>query len=189
MAYQKSAPNIGLMERINGRHHRAALNLFMLIVVAHWAEHISQAIQIWVFGWTRPEARGVLGMPFPWLVEQEWLHYGYALIMLIGLWALRGGFVGQGRTWWMVAFWIQVWHHFEHLILLIQSQTGVYLAGRPVPTSIVQLVMPRVELHLFYNAVVFLPMIVAMYYHLRPNRADREEMQCSCHPRPVGAAV
>ncbi|WP_320066145.1 hypothetical protein [Micromonospora sp. RTGN7] len=166
--------------RLNGVWHRAALNVFMLVVVAHWAEHIVQAAQIWVLGWPRPEARGVLGMPFPWLVEQEWLHYGYALVMLVGLWMLRDGFVGRSRRWWLAALAIQVWHHLEHLLLLVQALTGTYLLGRAVPTSLLQLALPRVELHLFYNAVVFLPMVVAVYLHLRPNEFELDRMNCSC---------
>ncbi|BCJ62508.1 hypothetical protein [Micromonospora endophytica] len=174
----------GVIATLNGTYHRAALNVFLLIVLAHWAEHIVQAVQIWGLGWPRPQARGVLGMPFPVLVEQEWLHYGYALIMLVGLWILRHGFTGRARTWWLVAIGVQVWHHFEHLLLLIQALTGTTLAGRAAPTSLLQLVLPRVELHLFYNAVVFLPMLVAMYYHLRPDPRERAQMSCSCL-RPV----
>ena len=165
---------------LNGRFHRAALNVFLLIVVAHWAEHIAQAVQIWVFHWPLKQSRGVLGVPFPWLVTQEWLHYGYALVMLIGLAMLRGGFVGRARMWWTVALGIQIWHHFEHLLLLIQSMTHSYLGGASVPTSVLQLVFPRVQLHLFYNAVVFLPMVIAMYLHLRPTRNEYDAMSCSC---------
>jgi hypothetical protein len=122
----------------------------------------------------------VLGQFFPWLVRSEWLHYGYAVIMLIGLWLLRGGFVGRSGRWWRAALAIQVWHHFEHLLLLVQAATGVYLLGRAVPTSILQLVFPRVQLHLFYNAAVFLPMVVAMYLHLRPQPAEYTAMRCNC---------
>lgn len=173
----------GLVARLNGVNHRVALNVFMVIVLAHWAEHLAQAAQIWLLGWTRPEAKGVLGLAFPWLVTSEWLHYGYAIAMVIGLWILRHGFVGRARTWWNIALGIQIFHHFEHLLLLIQAVSASNFFGRQVPTSIAQLVLPRVELHLFYNAVVFLPMIVAMYYHLRPNRAEWEEMTCSCRPQ------
>lgn len=165
---------------LNGRWHRAALYGFLFIVLAHWAEHIVQAIQIWGLGWPRPRARGVLGVPFPFLVTQEWLHYGYALVMLVGLIMLRPGFVGRSRTWWTAALVIQVWHHFEHLLLLVQALAHRNIAGKTVPTSILQLAFPRVELHLFYNAVVFLPMVVAMYLHMRPSRAERDLMTCSC---------
>jgi hypothetical protein len=165
---------------LNTRGHRTALIVFMVIVLAHWAEHLVQAVQIWVLDRPVPDSRGVIGQWFPWVVTEEALHYAYAVVMLIGLIILRPGFVGQARVWWTVALGIQVWHHFEHLILLIQSQTGKHLLGRAVPTSIVQLQFPRVELHLFYNAVVFVPMVVAVYLHRHPLRAERNAMSCSC---------
>jgi hypothetical protein len=165
---------------INSRYHRAALYVFLVIVVAHWAEHLVQAFQIWALDMPRPAARGVLGMPFPWLVTAEWLHYGYAIVMLVGFIVLRHAFRGRSRTWWNVALGIQVWHHFEHLLLLLQALTGNYLLGKPVPTSVAQLLFPRVELHLFYNAVVFVPMVFAMYLHMRPTRSERAAMSCSC---------
>ncbi|MEO3867877.1 hypothetical protein ABGB18_03510 [Nonomuraea sp. B12E4] len=177
----------GLLTRLNEQHHRTALGLFLVIVVAHWAEHIAQAIQIYALGWPLKEARGVLGVPFPWLVTSEWMHYGYALIMLAGLILLRRGFTGRSRTWWNIALGIQFWHHIEHLLLLLQSMTGTYLAGRAVPTSVIQLLVPRVELHLFYNAVVFAPMVVAMLLHRRPSPAEHATMRCGCAVAPAPA--
>jgi hypothetical protein len=180
----------GLIAKLNGSYHRAALNVFMFIVIAHWGEHVIQAIQIWGLGWERPDARGLLGVPFPWLVSSESLHYGYALVMLAGLWVLRHGFVGRGRWWWLVALGIQVWHHLEHLLLLGQAVFSANLFGREVPVSLIQLIVPRVELHLFYNAAVFLPMVAGVYFHLRPNRVERRMLSCSCHrPRRAVAAM
>jgi hypothetical protein len=167
---------------LNEQHHRAALNIFMVVVIGHWAEHIAQAIQIWGLGWPVPKSRGLLGLAFPWLITSELLHYSFALVMLIGLWLLRGGFTGNARRWWMVAFGIQFWHHIEHLLLLIQAQTGHHLAGRPAPTSLLQLYFPRVELHLFYNTIVFIPMMIAVYLHLRPRESELATMSCSCRP-------
>ncbi|NRQ32773.1 hypothetical protein HII36_13120 [Nonomuraea sp. NN258] len=164
---------------LNGRHHKAALTFYLIIVVAHWAEHVVQAIQVYAWGWPMAEARGVLGIPFPWLVTSEWMHYGYALIMLIGLILLRKGFTGLSRTWWNISLGIQVWHHLEHLLLLLQKIIGVNLAGRPVPTSILQLVWPRMELHLFYNALVFVPMVVAMLLHRRASEHSAGAT-CTC---------
>ena len=174
-----------LVAKLNGNHHRAALNLFMFIVLAHWAEHVIQAIQIWGLGWSRSDALGLLGVPFPWLVSSESLHYGYALVMLLGLWVLRHGFVGRGRKWWMASFWIQAWHHVEHLVLLTQAVIGANLLGRAAPSSIVQVLVPRVELHLLYNAMVFVPMVIAMYIHLRPSQTEYEHTSCSCHGRTM----
>ena len=90
------------LERLNSDHHELALRVFMVIVLAHWVEHLLQALQIYVLGWPVPEARGVLGMVFPWLIKSEILHYGYALVMLTGLWMLRSGFTGKvDHFWWM----------------------------------------------------------------------------------------
>lgn len=165
---------------MNGARHRLSLNIFLTIVLAHWAEHLAQAFQIYVLGRPVAQSRGVLGQFFPWLVTSEWLHYGYALVMLIGLWMLRKGFVGRGRGWWMLAFGIQFWHHLEHLLLFAQAQFGFALFGKAVPTSVAQLFIPRVELHLLYNTLVFVPMVVAMFYHLRPSQAEQRLAVCTC---------
>ncbi|GAA4196988.1 hypothetical protein GCM10022252_45200 [Streptosporangium oxazolinicum] len=175
----------GWLTTLNTRHHRTALNVYLALVVAHWAEHILQAIQIYALGWPLKEARGALGVPFPWLVTSEWMHYGYALLMLVGLILLRPGFVGRSRVWWNISLGIQVWHHLEHLLLLIQALAGANLLGRPVPTSIIQLVVPRVELHLFYNALVFAPMVVAMVLHRRARQDERARMRCTCALSPA----
>ncbi|MFY1702671.1 hypothetical protein ACN28G_13145 [Micromonospora sp. WMMA1923] len=181
-----------LTDRLNAQWHRPALWGFTAVVIAHWAEHLVQAAQIWLLGWPVPQARGLLGQAYPWLVQQEWLHYGYALVMLVGLWMLRRGFTGRARTWWLVALGIQFFHHIEHLLLLVQYLSGAHLLGRPVQTSLLQLVIPRVELHLFYNAIVFLPMVVAMYLHVRPTAAEQAASRCYCAPRrrgePAGVA-
>jgi hypothetical protein len=171
------------LSALNGPHHRLALGEFMAIVLAHWAEHVAQAWQIWGLGTARPQARGVLGDVFPVLVTKEWLHYGYALVMLAGLWLLRDGFTGRARRFWTIALIIQFWHHIEHLLLFVQALAGVYFFGQHAPTSVLQLFFPRVELHLFYNTVVFVPMVIAVVLHLRPNPAERAAMTCSC-PTP-----
>ncbi|MFY1636927.1 hypothetical protein ACN27F_27215 [Solwaraspora sp. WMMB335] len=186
MTQTVAAARKGLLAQMNGAHHKAALNVFLFVTLAHWAEHLVQAYQIWVLGFSRPQARGVLGQYFPWLVSSEWLHYGYAIVMLSFLFLLRPGFVGRSRTWWTIALVIQFWHHIEHFLLLLQAQLGTVFFGQVVPTSVVQLVIPRVELHLFYNSIVFIPMVIAMYLHVRPNQREHEQMACSCtdHPAP-----
>jgi hypothetical protein len=167
--------------RLNADYHETALRVFMVIVLAHWVEHLLQGLQIYVLGWPVPEARGALGLVFPWLIKSESLHYGYAVVMLIGLWTLRTGFTGKvDHFWWMTAFWIQFFHHIEHGLLQTQAILGHNLLGRPVPTSLVQLWVPRVELHLFYNTIVFIPMVIAMYYHLFPPASEKTAPRCSC---------
>ena len=173
------------MTSLNGPWHERGMQFFMLIVLGHWAEHLTQAVQIYLLGWNIPDARGVLGLWYPWLVKSVLLHYGYAIVMLFGLWIFRTGFKGRSHTWWMIAFWIQFWHHIEHLILQGQAIFKHNLFDNPVPTSLVQLWVPRVELHMFYNTIVFVPMIIGMYFHLFPTKEEEAQHSCSCafHPR------
>jgi hypothetical protein len=172
--------HVSFVDRLNGEWHETALRVFMVIVLAHWSEHLLQAFQIYALGWPVPEARGVLGYFYPWLIKSETLHYGYALVMLIGLFALRKGFTGVlERRWWTIALAIQFFHHIEHGLLQYQALVGYNFFGRPVPTSLVQLWVPRVELHLFYNTIVFIPMMIAMYYHLFPAESA-QTATCSC---------
>lgn len=165
----------GWLTSLNTTHHRLALNVFMAIVLAHWAEHVVQAIQIWVLDRPIPESRGVFGQWFPSLVSSEYLHYGYALVMLVGLVLLRPGFSGAARTWWTVALGIQVWHHVEHFLLLVQAESGSHWHGHggSEPSSVLQMLFPRVQLHLFYNAVVFVPMVIAMVLYYRQMQESR----------------
>lgn len=168
------------LNTINTNQHELALRLYMVIVLAHWGEHLVQAVQIFVLHWPRPTSRGILGQFWPWLITSESLHYLYALFMLIGLWLLRSGFQGRSRTWWNISLAIQFWHHFEHFLLQGQAILGKNLFNSPVPTSLLQLVMPRVELHLFYNTIVFIPMVIGMYYHLFPTKDELALHQCPC---------
>jgi hypothetical protein len=179
------APNF--FYKINHAWHKPALQFFMAIVLAHWAEHLVQAAQIYILGWPVPDSRGLLGQFFPWLVKSEALHYGYALVMLVGLWTLRRGFQGLSYKWWMISFGIQFWHHIEHLLLIIQATLGRNFFGSPVPTSILQLIFPRVELHLFYNTIVFIPMAIAMYYHMFPPLHEPVNHGCACSWRRESA--
>jgi hypothetical protein len=175
--------------KLNSRWHERSLQLFMLIVLAHWAEHLAQAWQIYVMGWPRHHAGGVLGYFYPWLVHSEVLHYGYALVMLIGIWALRKGFTGISLKWWTIALWIQVWHHFEHALLIGQVIARHNLFGSPVPASVLQMAFPRVELHLFYNTIVFIPMVIGMYYHMFPPVGEKERALCTCIWRRTAPAM
>ncbi len=168
------------VERINTSGHEKALWIYLTIVVAHWLEHIVQAFQVWVLDMPRPESLGILGLPFPWLVKSETMHFTYAVLMFVGLVMLRRGFVGSARTWWTVSLAIQGWHLVEHSVLQGQAILGLNLFNSPVPSSILQVWIPRVELHLLYNGAVFLPMVVAMWLHTRPTQAHANQLQCSC---------
>ncbi len=180
---------LSFYQKANSIWHERMLQGFMVIVLAHWGEHLVQAYQIYVMGWPRPRAGGILGLWYPWLVSSEVLHYSYALVMLAGIWFLRKGFTGLSRKWWTIALLIQFWHHIEHLLLIGQAVFHHNLWNKPVPFSVLQLVIPRVELHLFYNGVVFIPMMIGMYFHMFPPAQETERMACTCawHPRTAAA--
>lgn len=173
----------GFIDKLNGQWHERALWAYLLIVIIHWVEHLFQAAQIWILGLPRPEALGALGFVFPWLVKSEVMHWTYAALMFGGLVLLRPGFHGAARAWWTASLAIQTWHLFEHTLLQLQAIAGQNLFGSPVPTSIAQQWVPRPELHLLYNLAVFIPMIVAMWLHTRPNQAHVN--QCTCATAPA----
>jgi len=100
------------------------------------------------------------------------LHFGDVLLTLVGLLVLRLGFHGEARRWWTAAIVVSVWHLFEHSLLLGQALTGISLWGAAQPTSVVQLVVPRVELHLFYNGIVLAAILMALA-HREPGRRRR----------------
>jgi hypothetical protein len=154
------------------------LVIFMAIILAHWSEHLVQMGQIYLLHWPKAKALGVLGLAVPWLVASEWLHFVYAFLMVVGLVELRYGFTGAAANWWAGALYLQYWHGFEHLLLFTQVQEGFRLvkwavvSAPPIvpPQSIVQLLLPagfRPELHLFYNLMVTVPMVVATYIYFR----------------------
>jgi hypothetical protein len=175
-----SAAGCGFRDKLNAQWHERALQLFMIIVLAHWGEHLAQAVQIYMMGWPRPAANGILGLWYPWMIQSETLHYAYAIVMLVGIWMLRKGFTGRALTWWTIALVIQFWHHIEHFLLILQATIHYNFWGKPVPCSVLQLFFPRVELHLFYNAVVFVPMVIGMYYHMFPPEGEEQHASCSC---------
>jgi hypothetical protein len=179
-AHYQVASGSGFYDKLNSVWHERALQIFMAIVLAHWGEHLVQAYQIYVMNWPRPKAGGILGMWYPWLIKSETLHYGYAVVMLAGIWILRKGFTGRARTWWTIALVIQFWHHIEHFLLITQATIHHNFWGKPVPCSVLQLFFPRVELHLFYNTIVFIPMVIGMYYHMFPPQGEEGLSVCSC---------
>jgi hypothetical protein len=140
---------------------------FIVLMIAHWAEHIVQAYQVWVLHMPRACAMGILGMKYPALMKGEWLHWGFALLTLGFISALNSGFGDVARKWWIAAYWFSLFHCIEHSFLFVQAQTHVYAFGRSEPTSFIQYFIPRIELHLFYNSVITILVSIAMYYKFR----------------------
>jgi hypothetical protein len=157
-----------LLQRLNGPYHAPALWIFMLVIVAHWLEHVLQIYQIYGLGWSPATAGGILGVIYPQLVESEILHFVYDFIQWAGIVLLRPGFKGRARTIWTIAMVAQTWHYIEHVLLMGQYLTGYYFFGAAKQTSILQYWFPRAELHFVYNLLVFIPMVIAVHYYLKP---------------------
>jgi hypothetical protein len=143
----------------------------MLVIVAHWLEHVLQIFQIYALGWLPDEAGGLLGVIFPSLVESETLHFVYDFIQWAGILLLWRGFRGRAHTIWGVAVVVQSWHWIEHVLLMGQYLSGYYLFGAAQQISLLQLWFPRAELHFMYNFFVFVPMVIAVHYYLQPKLA------------------
>jgi hypothetical protein len=146
-------------------------------------EHVAQAIQVYVLDWPRAQALGLLGLVWPWLVQSEWLHFTDVLLTLAGLLVLRSGFRGEARRWWTAAIFVGIWHLFEHSLLLGQALTGSTLWGAAQPTSVLQLIVPRIELHLVYNGVVLAAILMALAHRQRGSRRRHARLA----PSPAGS--
>lgn len=134
------------------------LKLFNLIILSHLAEHIAQMIQVHLLHWQRVDSLGILGLWKPMLVRSEWLHYGHALFMLLGIYPML-----HWNRWLYVTFVLAFLHHLEHMQLLLQAITHHYFWGAVKPVTFPELFIPRIELHFAYNIIVAVPMFIGIY--------------------------
>jgi len=160
------------------RTNKWMIGTFAVLMIAHWLEHIFQAYQVYAMHMPRACALGMLGMKYPWLIKTEALHFGFAIFTTVGLLMLWHVYVTgkvasdqifiMPRTApsWIAATYISIWHLFEHTLLFAQAMTHPWF-GKAVPTSLIQLLIPRIELHLFYNSMVTVPIIMSMYMMTR----------------------
>jgi hypothetical protein len=178
-----------LLYLLNGPWHAPALLLFFSPILFHMSEHFVQIVQLYMLQIDRADALGIVGIWFPAAVQSEGLHFSFAVFTLAGLVLLRPAFEGRARFWWSVALTVEFWHQFEHVILLFQRVTGEFFFGAVMPTSIVQVLVPRIELHLMYNTLVFVPMLIAVSAHLYPAASARVTSICGCCRRQAQPAA
>lgn len=88
----------------SSQRYSLMLKIFAGLMVAHWAEHLVQAYQVYVLGYERHHAGGLLGQVYPWLMHTEWLHFAYAVFTFLGLLLLHRAFDGPARAWWNAAY-------------------------------------------------------------------------------------
>ena len=146
---------------------RRLLILYVVLIVTHFVEHVLQLIQAAVLAWPRAEAGGLLGLWSPQLLTNESLHFSYNLMQLVGLLVLYYHVNQRTRFWWRIAILVQLWHFFEHFLLQSQFLTGIFLFSATQQTGVGELLMPRLELHFIYNALVFIPTMIGVYVYVR----------------------
>lgn len=165
------------MGKLNTVWHEKALWVYIAIVLGHFSEHLVQVYQVYVMGWLPKQAGGVLGLWFPWLAESEVLHILYNGSMWIGIILLYQGIKsiqGPTKTYWNIALVFQSWHLFEHVILMYQYLTKNFWFGGTVQTSVGQIWFSRVELHFFYNLIVFIPLAIAFVLYFKQLHDQRK---------------
>lgn len=146
---------------------------FLVVAGGHFGEHIVQVWQHLVLGWPAREAGGVLGLWFPGLAAAEVLHSTWNTLQLTGLillWPLLRG-RGAASRWWGVALLAQTWHWLEHVLLQVQVLTGQFLFAAPKQQSLLELLLPRIELHFLYNLLSFGPTAIAIVLVIAQERA------------------
>lgn len=173
MAYTTRKPHSStrrtLFDVVNGARHRRAVLIYLVIVLGHFSEHLMQAAQVFVFGWPRSEAGGILGLVLSGVAESELLHITYNSFQLTGLILLAYGFRRHRAAYgfWIVAAAVQSWHWLEHALLIAQLLTGHYLYGAIKQMSVLERFVPRIELHFAYNLLVFVPTAIAVVLYWR----------------------
>jgi len=156
----------------------AKMRIFLVLLAAHWLEHLFQAYQVYVLYLHRECALGFLGMKYPWLIRTEALHFVFALLTVVGFfWVSDWGFWdGKSIRFWRYGYRWSIWHLFEHTLLFAQALTHHNLFGRPAPISILQLIFPRIELHLFYNSIITVYVLMALLQDYLFKRDVRKQL-------------
>lgn len=142
--------------------HTRMLWLYVALVFGQWLDYLTQVYQVYILGWQLKAVSGLFGLWFPDLVEAEVLHFGYNLLLFVGIFLLRNGFRGHARTYWNLMMAVQTWHLMEHTLLQLQQLTRQYPFDATEPTGMLQLWIPRVELHFLYILAVLVLMSIAI---------------------------
>jgi len=154
--------------------------LIFAVQTGHYAEHVTQMIQIYALHTTPPLARGLLGSVF----DFEWVHFVYNVgleIVLIRLW-LAYRYVWQpdasttldrGIRLLAATTVFQGYHSIEHITKILQYLfIPVYRSGLFPPPGILpdQTGWPIFLVHFWLNTLVWAAMVVVLW-HLRPSIA------------------
>jgi hypothetical protein len=162
---------------------------FYVLVVGqagHFLEHVTQLVQIHVFGFQGAAARGIFGT-----LDIEWVHFIWNTWVLLVVLVLLVRF--RTNRWLWLTLLLSGWHEVEHVAIFrvylttgvsgtpgLLSQGGAIAGGLPVS---------RPDLHVFYNLVETIPLVtgfLAQVQRLKPRAApEHTRAPAFCPPRLI----
>lgn len=156
--------------------------------LGHVLEHITQVLQITVLGMRPQDARGMLSV-----LDAEWIHFGFNTWILVAIAALL--VVHPRLRWLWIAAVASTWHAIEHAYLLagylatgVSGQPGLLASGGLIFGG---LPIARPQLHLLYNLLEVVPLVIAFAVILRgrehPKQAVGDPHRGGRRTRPVRA--
>jgi hypothetical protein len=143
------------------------LGLFYVLVVTqggHFVEHVSQMLQIHVFGVPGLAARGIFGA-----LDIEWVHFAWNSWVITIVVLLLIHF--RQNPWLVVAAFCAGWHEIEHLYIFatflqtnVPGSPGILAAGGAIGGG---LPLARPDLHFIYNLIETTPLVIAFLYQAK----------------------
>ncbi len=140
----------------------AWLTLYLILVVTqsgHVLEHVVQVVQLRVLHEPKEHAHGIFGA-----LDVEWVHFVWNSWILLAIVVLLIG--RPGNRWLLIAAPLAAWHLAEHVVLIatylatgVEGSPGLLAMGGLIGNG---LPIPRPELHLLYNVMETIPLIIGL---------------------------
>ena len=153
------------------------LTLYVAVVLIqgiHFAEHVIQLAQVYIWGVPDDHALGLLGYVFQFQGTEEWLHLVFNGTFLLCLYLLT--FHVKTMTpsvvppaafrLFLLGVGLETWHMAEHAVIIsnVLANNGCPCPGILDPV----LGVSDTVLHFFYNAAVYAAVLVPFPYVMRP---------------------
>ncbi len=158
----------------------AIFELLVILQLAHFAEHVSQMVELHFLEWPTVRARGIVGE-----LDIEPVHWWWNTAILAATTLLLFPF--RRNAWLWASFLFSIWHEAEHVYVYffwflpsgISGHPGILGAGGLLDQADVYLPflteLSRADLHFWYNffeiglfALAFVRQVVTTAHATRP---------------------
>ncbi len=155
-------PVLGGLAATTWRSAGAPLSFYLIVAATqtgHVLEHVVQIAQLRVLHVPGSHAHGIFGQ-----LDIEWVHFAWNSWILIAVVALL---IGRPASRWLwLALPLAAWHLLEHVVL-IRTFLATGLEGSPGLLAMGGLIgnglpIARPELHLIYNLVETVPLLIGL---------------------------